>query len=133
MRVLTVSLVIVIFSGLMFLVWLRFTVRLLVAAKPAADPNRAINTYDLALSRLQADPLQAHASELFERDYVILMSLLAKVPNQKIEFLLLRADFRLLQVWSLLLRPFAPILFHKARLEMVAILQNLAGIASSQA
>lgn len=116
----------------MFLGWLRFTVRLLVYTKAAVDPAEAVRKHNLALPRLQLDPHQAHAAELLERDYQILRSLVARVPNQRLECILLRADFRLLQIWSLVLRPFAPLLFRSARVEMVAILENLACRVAAQ-
>jgi len=114
-------------SALMLVFWLRFTLRLLVFAKPPADPAHLVSKHRLSHAALRLDPHQAHADELLERDYQILLSLLAQVPTEKLELLVMRADFRILRIWSLLVRPFSPALFNGARSEMVAILENFSG------
>lgn len=63
---------------------------------------------------------------------LILSSLLHRFPADKFDVLLIRIDFHVLKVWSMLTRPFAPTLFQSARIEIVAILENLAGRVAAQ-
>jgi len=132
------SVLIIVFSVILFTYWFRYSCILLLrnSASPAtapADPRfHVIQVQEGLKNNLELDPLQ----KSLHRDYQILSYLLqhaAGLELGSIEDRILVLDYKVMQVWYRLTRSLAPAQARRALLEMADVLGILVNRMGEQA
>jgi hypothetical protein len=115
----------------MFLYWLRYTCLLVLEMAPPQDHRDAVIAAHELISINQvstaADKPISDLHRLLDRDYQILQDLLACCAVAgSVEHRLLVLDYKIMKVWSSLLRALHPRAARRATLEMARVLDYFA-------
>ncbi|MFN7997612.1 MAG: hypothetical protein U0Q18_28600 [Bryobacteraceae bacterium] len=128
------SILIIVFSLVLFAYWFRYTVLLLLNADREAEVSGVMNQLRLAetreiLSKAEADISLDPLIPALERDYRLLRYLMdhaAGLEMRPVEEFVMAADFRLLRVWYSITRRISSSHARRALQEMAGILSYMA-------
>jgi hypothetical protein len=118
--------------------WFRYSCALIVGARTTRDfASDMVAVNNLAFTAVQAGLQQANPADLtrlqdmLDRDYVTLNKMLEATSG--IEETLLRANYRFLNVWYRVSKPFSVEMARKALDEMSMVVAHFANVAGERA